>query len=311
MDSIENIELSILFSICGIILLYSTLLVFKVFVGYKELRSGIYSMILTTVFSEIIIGTHSILNGINGFINKNTEDTFCKIDATIAVFFMSYWVFQHFAMMFLFKTRKLENYITRRVHYITTTLSISMTIFLFFTNSLGISHLNTCLVRNVDNAAIAVSISINYILTFMAILYNVWFFFFRDTSKDRNIINGFNYFVLGTSLGWSLYLTNLIMIAFFNTYSSVYNYFVVIILNLSLIYIAYFRTQIEYVELVLKAGPSRYMIVNSFLFLVCMYERPNFKNIKKLVSVKLIEDVNEIENTLFQHIKKTSEYDFK
>ena len=308
---IDQIELSILFLICGSILFFVTLVVFIIFIGYKELRQGIYSILITTTLCEIYIGLHSIINAINGFTNKSSTDFFCYLDAFLTVFFLGYWLLHNFSIMFLYFTRQLDsNRLIKYLHIINLILASLLSISLHLTDSTGISFCNTCFLNKSSNISVALAIGLVYTFFLVSILYNLWFFCFRDSSKDRNIINGFNYFVLITSINWCFLVTNISMIGFFNTISNTFNYIVVVVMNLSFLYISYFRWKIEYVQIVLKNGPSYYNIINAFLFLICIFRRPKFKDIKKVVNVKVL-NVTDLDNTILSHIRKTSEAFFK
>jgi hypothetical protein len=178
-------------------------------------------------------------------------------------------------------------------------------------NTVGLSYAGTCFITSKGEYNVAVLGFIFYTLFLLSIVFNIWFLKYRDTSKDRNFINGYNYFILFTSFMWLPLVTHLILFCFWQINFEPLYYTALIFTHLCYLYISLFRLQIEYIQIVLSQGPSRLKWVNSILFLLGCYKKPKFKDIKRVLNVKYIEtgQINDTQDTIFSHIMKQNAYD--
>ena len=138
----------------------------------------------------------------------------------------------------------------------------------------------------------------------IAVIFNLWFCYCRDTSKDRSFINNFHYFVLITSFLW-LFLITYTLLSNFDTENKVFYYLALFNTNICYLVISFYRINIEYVKIVLAQGPTNSRFVNCFLFLFGFYKKPKFKEIKKVLNVKFVESghINDTNETIFSVIK--------
>jgi hypothetical protein len=305
METINHIITALFIFICGIFLFFTSVIVFIIFIGYKELRSGVYSVIIAATFSEIYLGFHSIMNAINGFADRTEVDTICKVDSALSIFFIQNWCFQNFSIMFFIYIRKLEKSSwTKYIQVMTFVISGLSVALVALSDSLGLSFLHTCFISQSNSYSVALVLGIMVCLFLIALLYNLWYWCWRDRSLDRNIINSYNYFILITSTAYFILAVNIGLTNFCGISIKEFNISVIFILGACQLYIGYFRWRIEYVQHVLKSGPTKSNIVNGFLLLLCMYRRPKFKDIKKVVNVKFINNLNDSENTIYSHISR-------
>ena len=121
----------------GFILFFSSLCVMILFLCYKELRHGVYGMIIGTISSEVLIGFHILLNGFFGifFLKKESNNpNYCDFDGAFTVFCFCFWCTQNICIMFLSIKRKLtDSKLTKILFFLSFTSSITMT-FISFMN---------------------------------------------------------------------------------------------------------------------------------------------------------------------------------
>jgi hypothetical protein len=308
METLNHIAIAIIFFLCGLFLFLSSLVVFVIFIGYRELRTGVYSIILLTTLSEIYFGLHSIIGSISGIVGRTSADLFCKIEAGLSVFFILNWCFQNLNLMLLIYMRKLgKTKFGKYLHLLTFIFSGLLVALIALDDSLGLSFYHSCFIKHqTKSLSVAFLIGVMFSLLLISLLYNLWYLCFRDKSVDRNIINSYNYFILLSSLAYFTFALDNALMNYFNIYSQAFNIVVIFMLCFCQIYIGYFRLQIEYVQVVLKSGPVNNRFLNALLLLICVYKRPKFKEIKKVVNVKFVSNLNETENTIYSHISKTS-----
>jgi hypothetical protein len=203
-ESINEVETAVLYIICGLILIISNVAVFTVFICYRELRHGIYGMVLGTISSEIYLGLHALMAGAYSIYRNATTPmnmVFCKLDAMLTVFFWTFWTMQNFSIMILFKRRKLEHSkLSKVLFFLSITTSFVLSALLYINDDVGISFSGTCFINKNSQITTAILSGIFYFVFIATVLFNIWFLYWRDPSKDRNFINGYNYFLLITTL---------------------------------------------------------------------------------------------------------------
>lgn len=304
-EFIEEIESPFLLLISGIILVSSNLIVFLIFSKNKELRSGIYGTVLATIIAELLVGIHSIIYPILKFSKIKIENTsFCIFESFISVFFSLFWVCENTSIMLLYLTRNIvKSKICRNLHIMSFFFSILISLTLLFNESLGLSSINTCFVKKESNHSLIFIASCFYFLFFLSVLFNIWFFKFRDTSKDRSFINGYNYFILISSFLNAAYFINMMIDYFVDTDVSFLNFISIIFLCLAYLYTAIFRIKIEHITLFFSDVEGKNKYKNILKFIICKYKLPKFKEIKKRLNVKFIETTdNEKDTMIYNHI---------
>jgi hypothetical protein len=306
MESLKHIITDIYIFTTGAILLYTSLVVFTIFISYKELRSGVYGIIIATTFSEIYLGLHSVINAINGLFNRMEADSFCIADAAITTFFLILWCFMNLSIMMLIYLRKLERSKWGKfVHLTAFPLALLITLLVYVNDGLGLSIFHSCFVdNNTESASVALALGIVMSVCLISLLYNFWYLCFRDKSIDRNIINSYNYYILLTSFSYTVLAVNIGMNNYFHINSKEFNLTSIFVIGLCQVYTGYFRWSIEYVQVVLKSGPSKNKLLNGLFLLTCMYKRPRFKDIRKVVNVKFVRNFNDSENTIYSFIAR-------
>ncbi len=312
-DSINEMETQIIYLLSGLILFLSSLSAFIVFICYRELRHGIYGMVLGTTASEAYIGLHSLISAIYSIYRNNTTPinmVYCKVEATLTVFFWTFWMTLNLCIMILFVKRKLEHSKLSRILFLFSTFfSITLSALLYMNDAIGLSFSGTCFIKKNTDFSTAVFASLFYLVFISSIILNIWFFFCRDSSKDRNFINGYNYFLLITSILSFFLNTYLLLLCFFDIDSIVLYYFSIIMTPICFIYISAFRIKIEYVQIMFSTGPTRYKSCNCLLFFLGMAKKPKFKEIKKVLNVKYVENtgrINDADETIYSQIMKNS-----
>jgi hypothetical protein len=308
-ETINQNETSIIYIIIGVILFFCSFVCLCVFLRYKEIRGGVYKMVIITIISNLYFGLHLILNGTLGLLDKNkTENTFCIFVSFMGVFFSIYWSLQNASIMIVFMIRQFLN--TKLLLFfgvLSFLLSIISTSLFYFEEGLGKSFSNTCFITNsIPNSdspiIILVYFSMLFVLLILSIVFNIWFYCFRDTSQDRNFINSYNNYFFLSSLFSMVPMANLILGFYIKTINmTVLNIITNVLTVISVIYICYFFMNIEYVYLVLAKGPSRWKFLNAIYFICRCYKGIKFSEIKKYLSIKLI-DIRDIDDQLNESI---------
>ncbi len=310
-EFIEQIESPILLLTSGIILLTSNAVVFLIFIKNKELRSGIYGTVLATIIAELSVAFNSILYSILAFTRvKIVSSDFCIFEGFITVFFSIFWVCENTSIMLLYLTRNIvKSKLCRNLHIISFLFSLMISLILLFNESLGLSAINTCYVKKESNYSLFLIASCFYFLLFLSILFNIWFFKFRDSNKDRSFINGYNYFILISAFLNAAYFMNLMIDYFIEEDVSFLNFTSIIFLCFAYLYTAVFRIKIEHVTLFFsdEEGKSKYRNILKFFF--CQYKLPQFKEIKKRLNVKFIEtNDNQKDALIYSHIINNNDF---
>jgi len=299
--------------IIGFILFFSSLCLMILFLCYKELRHGVYGMIIGTISSEVYIGFHLILNGFSGVISKNKEffnSKYCDFDGAFTVFCFCFWCTQNICIMFLSIKRKLtDSKLTKILFFFSFTSSIIVAFISFMANDIGTSFGDTCFISKIDGFTLVLIFILFSFKLIASVTYNFWFYVYRDTSKDRRFINGYNFFLIITSLLISIFLIDVIIVYYYEIKSKPMNYVGVISFFICCLYISYFRLKIEYFTIFLEIGPTKYKILNLFMFLGCCYRKPKFREIKKFLNVKLIIQPNtpDLNDTIYSKILKSAD----
>lgn len=309
-DSVYSIETAILYLICGTILTISSFTVLFIFLCYKELRKGIYGMVIGTTLSEIYIGIHSVINAIVGLTSSDkTVTNACKIEAFLCVFFFTCWCLQNICIMILFVNRQLKrNSLAYFLHFLSIGLSFLLSALFYSNDLLGRSFNDSCFIIKSSNYAVIILASIFIFLFVLSIAYNIWYFICRDTSKDRSFINGYNYFILATSIFWLFMVTHVILISFFDIYSHKLSIMTIVMNNMCYLFISISRLRIEYIPLVLNGGPSNSKIINFLNYITCRNRLPKFKDIKKVLNVKFISsNINDTTDTIYSVMRTTEQ----
>lgn len=309
-DSINTIEVSICYILAGIFL-FSCSLIFSIcFLCYTELRTGVYQLIVGSSLSEVFFGFHLLINGIYSLAriisNEPIDKVYCKAEGFIVTIFLLLWVLQNIIIIILFYQRKLaHSTIAKLFHIIALVISLIISGAMYFDNAVGESITGSCFISESKSFLIIIIVVIFYIEILLAILYNIWFFKFRNKSVDRSIINGYNYYVLFTSFVWSGSITNIIIFNFSEKSSVILHAISILIPIVLCIYIGFFRLQVEYVQIILSLGHTNSKFFNAILLIFGCYKRPKFKEIKKVLNVKYIESlsINDSKDTIFSHIK--------
>lgn len=313
-DSVTEIETALLYIISGSVLFVSSSMVFLIFICYKELRNGVYGLILGTTVCEVYFGIHSVINGIYGLTRTNNwkiNMVYCQTEAMISVFFFNFWCFQNILTILLLVKRKLKRIkLTNLLTILSLLFSAIISIVMYLDNTLGESISDTCFISNVANFSTLIIIILVSLLFIFSVIFNIWFYFIRDTARDRSFINGYNCFIFFTSFLFMFVILHMVLISFFNLNSKAIYYIALSFTHMAYLYISYFRLQIEYVRIFLSQGPSASKIVNCFFFVfTCCSSKPKFKNIKRKLNVKYIEtgNINDTDDTIFSQIMKTSD----
>jgi hypothetical protein len=313
-DYINQVETALLYIICGLILFISSFTILIVFICYKELRHGIYSMIIGTAASEIYLGLHSILNGIYGLTRDPADpinEIYCKTEGMLTVFFWAFWSTLNISIMILLVKRKLKHsQLSKFLMGISILIAAILAIFTFINDAVGVSFAGTCFISKNDDYSTLLLVILFYTQCGLSIIFNIWFFYCRDTSKDRSFINGYNYFLLITSSLWLFLVTYMVMLCFFDINNKFMYYLALFLTNICYIYISVFRLQIEYVPIVFSQGPSNYKFLNCIFIVMGCSKKPKFKEIKRVLNIKYIEtpgQINDTQDTIFSHIMKTTD----
>ena len=310
-EFIEQIEFPFLLIISGIILFSSNLIVFLIFLKNKELRSGIYGTILATIFAELYVAFHSITYSILAFSRvKIGYSWFCIFESFISIFFSLFWVCENTSIMLLYLTRNIvKSKLCRNLHLTSFLFSLIISLILLLNESLGLSSINTCYIKKESNHSLFFIAGCFYFLFILSIMFNVWFFKFRDTNKDRSFINGYNYFILISSFLNAAYFFNLMIDYFVEADVSFLNFFSIIFLFFASLYTAIFRIKIEHITLFFsdEEGKNKYKNILKFIF--CKYTLPKFKEIKKRLNVKFIDTTdNEKDKMIYNHIFNNKDF---
>jgi hypothetical protein len=313
-DSITQVETALLYIICGLILFISSFTVLVVFICYKELRHGIYSMIIGTTASEMYLGLHSITNGIYGLTRDDhspINEIYCKTEGMFTVFFWSFWSILNISIMILYVKRKLKHSQLSRFLMVMSISVAAILAFLSYINGdTGISFSKTCFITPNKDLSTLLLAFLFYLQFAVSIIFNIWFFFCRDTSTDRSFINGYNYFLLITSCFWLFLVTHLVLVCFFDINNKILYYLALFLTHFCYIYMSIFRLQIEYVRIVFSQGPTTYKSLNCIFIVMGCYSKPKFKDIKKVLNIKYIESegqINDTQDTIYSHIMKSTD----
>lgn len=305
-ESLTEVETAIIYLIIGLILFFSSLSVMIVFICYKELRHGIYGMIIGTFASEVYLGLHLVINGASGLTNSNEthlNSFLCRFDGLTTIFFSCFWCTQNICIMYLSYERKLlYTKLTRISLFFSLMISIAISFISLFSTDLDAAYSDDCFIANVSSkSTILIVFSLFSIKFILSVLYNVWFFSYRDTSKDRSFINGYNYFLIVTSFLLEIFIFYALMLHLFGINSVALRYISFSCFFICCAYISYSRMQIEYIQILMSLGPSEWRIINLFKFLGCCYIKPKFKDMRKIMSVKLIAQHNQpdVDETIF------------
>jgi len=312
-EFIEKIQSPILLFTSGIILFTCDIIVFIVFINNKQLRTGIYYTVLMTIFGELIFALHSILMGIINFSGTNVkESSFCIAEGFFLVYFSVFWVCENTSIMLLYLTRKIEkSRLCKYLHFFSVLFSLMISLLLLFNDSLGSTAINTCFINEKTNHSLFFISACYFFLFILSILYNIWFFKLRDTKKDRSFINGYNYFMMITSFFYAFYFINLMIDYSVDSNVSFLYFISVFIIFINSIYTSIFRIKIEHVTLFFcdEEGNNKYK--NIFLFIICKYKLPKFKDVKKKLNVKFI-DTNESQKSglIYNHIFDSKDFSY-
>jgi hypothetical protein len=305
-ESLTEVETAISYLIIGLILSFSSVSVMIVFLCYKELRHGIYGMIIGTFASEVYLGLHLVINGASGLINTNEKHLnsfLCRFDGLTTIFFSCFWCTQNIFIMYLSYKRKLVlTRLTQISLFFSLIISLAISFISFFTTDLDTSYSDDCFIANISSKfTISIVFALFSIKFIFSILYNFWFFFYRDTSKDRSFINGYNYFLIVTSFLLEIFIFYALMLHLFGINPVAMRYISFISFFICCVYISYSRMQIEYIQILISLGPSEWRIINLFKFLGCCYTKPKFKDMKKVLNIRLIIQPNlaDLDETIF------------
>jgi hypothetical protein len=297
----------------GFILFFSSLCVMILFLCYKELRHGVYGMIIGTISSEVLIGFHTLLNGLSGIFSMNKETInpkYCNFDGTFTVFCFCFWCTQNICIMFLSIKRKLtDSKLTKILFFLSFTSSIIVAFISFNAYEEKTSVGETCFMSNFDGVTLVLIFILFSLKLIASVTYNFWFYVYRDTSKDRRFINGYNFFLIITSFLISILLIDVIVVYYYKIQSIPLNYVGGLSFFICCLYISYFRLKIEYFKIFLEIGPTKSKIINLFMFLGCCYRKPKFREIKKFLNVKLIIHPNtpDLNDTIYSKILKSAD----
>lgn len=310
-EFLEDVQIPLLFMTSGIILLISDSIVFISFLKNKELRTGIYGTVLASILSELCVAIHSITYGFLNISKININQNFCIFESFISVFFSLFWVCENTSIMLLYLFRKIEkSRLCNYLHIFSFIFSISISFILLSYDCLGLSNIKTCFIKKESNASLFFIASCFYFLFFLSILYNIWFFKFRDTNKDRSFINGYNYFILISSFLNALYFLNLIIDFYVEEDLDFLNVVSILFLFIVSFYTAIFRIKIEYINLFFcdEDGNNKYKNILRFIF--CKYTLPKFKDVKKRLNVKFIDTETQKDEMIYSHIFKNKDFSY-
>lgn len=313
-DSITGVETALLYIICGLILFISSFTVLVVFICYKELRHGIYSMIIGTTASEMYLGLHSITNGIYGLTrdpNTPINEIYCKTEGMLTVFFWSFWSILNISIMILYVKRKLtHSKLSRFLMAMSISVAAILAVLSYINDATGISFSKTCFITPNKEFSTFLLAMLFYLQFTLSIIFNIWFFFCRNKSTDRSFINGYNYFLLFSSCLWLFLVTHLVLVCFFDINNKVLYYLALFLTYFCYLYISIFRLQIEYVNIVFSQGPTTYKSLNCIFIVLGCFSKPKFKEIKKKLNIKYIESqgqINDTQDTIYTHIIKSTD----
>jgi hypothetical protein len=308
-DTVRNVETNILNIVTGLILFICSFLTLIIFLSYKELRKGIYRFIISALFCEVYFGLNNVVTGIYNLfdLHNNENNLTCKLVGAFKAFFIVYWVLSNIAVLFISVYRKLSHRaINKYTKIIIFLISLIFANGLFFTGSTGNSFCDSCFIyKESENFLVILIIIIFFFYFLISIYFNVWFFCLRNKSKDRSFINAQNYYVLVTGSINFIYFLTVLLNNFGGGSSYTLNGITLISYNVNFILMCYFRIQIEYVTIVLKYGPTTSKFINAFLFIFRFYKKPNFRDIKKVLNVKLIDGDMDFDESIYSSIIKT------
>ncbi len=310
-EFIENIQLPLLFLTSGSLLLTSDLIVFISFLKNKELRTGIYGTVLASIISELCVAVHSILFGLLNLFKIKVDGNLCIAESFLSVFFSLFWVCENTSIMLLFLFRKIgKSNLCNYLHIFSFVFSLSISLYLFFNKCLGLSVINTCFIKEGSDESLFFIACCFYFLFFLSILYNIWFFKYRDTNRDRSFLNGYNYFMLFSSFLNAFYFFNLVIDFFIDDNFDILNMICVIFLSISSVYTAIFRIKIEYINLFFcdEDGNNKYK--NILKFIICKYTLPKFKDVKKRLNVKFIDTDPQKDELIYTHMINNNDVSF-
>lgn len=305
---INETETAIIHILCGIFLFFASLSCFIVFINYKELRQNIYLLIILSTVCEILLSLIIFFNGIFGITKVLYDEKleinvpYCKTIGSLSLLLTLFWINLNLSIIGLTYFRKTDKTVFSNICIaasLTCALGISMS--LYFTDGIGQTFNNTCGIIEFNRFPVFF-ISLEYLmLGVMSLIFNFWFFMFRDKSKDRSIINWYNWFILLTSFPLIINGVCTVLINYYQIENKAIYIMSIYSVILAYIIIGYYRVQTEYLQIVLKKGPFDYKIINFILLIFCCYKKPEFKQIKRVLNVKLI-DCNQSDSTLLDSV---------
>lgn len=305
----EDFFSPLLLFITSLFLLVTSIVVFIVFIKNKELTKGIYSTILICISCEIIFALNHIKTSLALLAGiKLTNNFWCIWEAGFCLFFHLFWLSENCSIILLFFLRKLQrSKICNLLHFISFIFSLMITLFMLFNNSLGISMGKSCFISKEANSSIIFLTILVLFVLFLSIFFNFWFYKLRNSFKDRSFINDYNTFIFFICLFKSIYFLNLTFEYFIGGHEEAF-YYICFFANILLsVYTGIFRMRMEYITLFFSNDNGEGKYRNILRFISCKYKLPKFKEIKKRLNVKYIQDIDVDENKkdmLYSHIAR-------
>jgi len=308
---IEDYFMPILLLLSNLLQFTISIIVFITFIKTSELRRGIYGTILICVFCEIIFTLNSLKTSIailSGFVTK--QDLICTFEAAFSLFFLLLWLTENTSIMILFFLRKLESSkLCNLLHLISFLFSLIITSYMLMNNSLGVSEIHSCFISKEANHSIIFLTVLVLLVLVVCICYNFWFYRLRNSMKDRSFINEYNYFIFFTCFLNGVYFINLTLE--YSTGSDIkIFYYICIITNIVLsLYNGIFRIRMEYITLFFSDEQGEGKYKNILKFLVFKYTLPKFKDIKKKLNVKYIQNIDEnSDDMIYKHLSGKNDF---